>query len=279
MSKLRTFQDLYVSRCATVDGKLVPHFWQPMAMQGKKFCLFADERRPLHQPEVQASMQRLIALGLRLEIPVGQFIREQSKREVPKELYVKELLQSATADEARHDQGFRFAKDVYGLPSEADLAKADDLTKTWIALSNKYQPLAIAGVLEQQVFLVTLGLMRIVGGPELNDLAMQIAKDESRHVATNRAITDWLGVEFGKDVEQAVDETLDFACAGMSIKLTNRLTLDYDFCVKSSRSLLATGLAPELDKVTRIAQIKMPFELSNTALYTTRSTDSGQTVY
>lgn len=276
----RTLSDLYVDRCTTnATGKLVPHFWQPQAMTKRSLCLFADETRAIpeqHQTAAELSMKRLIALGLELEIDVGKFVLEQARTEVPKGLHIAELLKSAVADEARHELGFKLAKEQYGI---ADVATAKALRDKWVAMADKYQPLAVAGVLEQEIFLVTLGIMRLIGGAELNDLAMQIAKDESRHVATNRAITKWLKVDFGKDIDLLVDETLDFAIAGLDMPITSSVKLDYDFCVASSRELRATGTAKKLDRVTRIAQHKMPFEVSNSKLYASRTTEDGKTVY
>lgn len=281
---MRTLQDLYASRCVTnANGTLTPHFWQPMQLRHKALCLFADENKTYKSDEdtmsVLGVMQRLIALGLDLEIPVGQFVLEQTKREYPDELYVKDLLKSAVADEARHELGFKYAAEQYGLPDEAEIAKSSELKRKWQDLAAKYQPLSIAGTLEQEVFLVTLGLMRILGGPSLNGLAMQVAKDESRHVATNRAITSWLGVSFGSDVTEAVDETLAFALGGFSMKVSPSLAIDMDFCVKSSRELRDTGTARKLDTFTRAATHSMPFEISNRELYSSRITESGQTVY
>lgn len=275
----RTLTDLYVSRCTEDKGKLVPHFWQPMAMSYRPFCLFADESRQFDaetNKAVELCMQRLIALGLELEIDVGKFVLEQSRREVPTGQFVPELLRSAVADEARHELGFKFAADAYG---ESDRARAAELKRDWVAMADKYQPLAVAGVLEQEVFLVTLGAMRVLGGTELNGLAMQIAKDESRHVATNRAITKWLGVELGKDLDQLVDETLAFAMGKVNVAMTPKLSMNFDFAVRSSRELKATGRAKDLDRVTKIAQHRMPFEIANAKLYTTRQTEDGKTVY
>lgn len=278
----RTLTDLYTSRCVKTEKGYTPHFWKPMELKRKPLCLFGDETKtftPETERDVLGIMRRLIALGLDLEIPVGQFVLEQTRGEYPDAPYVKELLKSAVADEARHEQGFKFAATAYGLPDQESIDKSTALKDTWVALSNKYQPLAVAAALEQEVFLVTLGLMRILGGSSLNDLAIQIAKDESRHVATNRAISKWLGVTFDKDIEEAVDATLDYALNGFSLKVSPSLTVNTDFCIKSSRELRETGTAKKLDQFTRIASHRMPFELSNKALYTSRQTEGGETVY
>lgn len=273
----RTLQDLYAARCTKSEtGKLTPHFWQPMASPKRPLCLLADEHRQIDSPEAELSIKRMIALGLELEIDVGKFVLEQSRGEVPDAPFVKELLKSAVADEARHELGFRYAADSYGV---ADVAEAKELRNKWVAMADKYQPLAVAGVLEQEVFLVTLGIMRLVGGAGLNDLAIRIAEDESRHVATNRAITKWLGVEFNKDVTDLVDETLHFAIAGLDIAVTDKLSLNYDFAVSASRELRDTGTARKLDRATRVAVHRMPFEVANKSLYSSRATESGETVY
>jgi hypothetical protein len=252
-------------------------------MRHKVLCMFADESKTYKSSEDESAvlgvMQRLIALGLDLEIPVGQFVLEQTRREYPDEIHVKDLLKSSVSDEARHEQGFKFAAETYGKPCQDSIDKSSALRAKWAALAGKYQPLAIAGVLEQEVFLVTLGLMRILGGPVLSDLAMQVAKDESRHVAVNRAITNWLGVSFGSDVTEAVDETLAFALGDLNLKVSPSLRVNMDFCVSSSRELRDTGTARKLDTFTKIAVHPQPFEISNQRLYSSRVTEFGETVY
>lgn len=284
MPAKRTLQDLYIDRCmTTAEGKLTPHFWQPMPMQGKPFCLFADESKQFtdeaEQAAVLKSMRRLITLGLELELDVGKFVLEQTRGEYPDAPYVKELLKSAVADEARHDLGFQYAAKAYGAAPEADIAEARQLRARWSELADKYQPLSVAAAMEQEVFLVTLGVMRICGGSELNDLAMQIAKDESRHVATNRAVAKWLGVDLGKDVTQLVDDTLEWSLGGMSLQATPTVKVDMDFCRAQSRELRNTGKARRLDAITRIARHVMSFEVDNKRLYSSRVTEEGQAVY
>jgi hypothetical protein len=247
-----------------------------------KFCKFGDERQTFDESEeakVDGIMQRLIALGLVLELDVGKFVLEQTRGEYPKAPYVKELLKTAVADEARHELGFKYAAKVYGSGTEADKVGATKLQKIWSDLADKHQPIAIAGIMEREVFLVTLGLTRLVGGSSLSELAMRIAEDESRHVATNAAITKWLKVDFDSEVQQAVSDTLEYAIGGETIKLSATRKLDLDFCLESAADLKATGVAHKLDRMTKIASHKMPFECSNKSLYTSRATESGQTVY
>lgn len=280
---MRTLQDLYSDRCTkAADGRLIPHFWQPMPMTGKPLCRLGDESKQFDEETdatVLRSMRRLNTLGLMLELDVGKFVMEQTKGEYPDQPYVKELLKSAVADEARHDLGFRYAAEAYGQGDASEQETANELRVRWSALADKYQPLAVASAMEREVFLVTLGLMRVVGGSDLSELAMQIAKDESRHVATNSAITKWLGVSLGSDVEEAVDDTIEYALAGMDLQVTSTVRLNMDFCRAQSRELKETGCARRLDALTKIARHLQPFEVSNARLYSSRVTEDGLTVY
>lgn len=277
MTKRRSLADLYRDRCRVdSEGNLKPTFWKPRAMDSRRqVCIMGDERNkfdPETEQKALACMQRLIALGLELELPVGQFVSAQS--EVPNAPFVRELLKSAVADEARHELGFQYAAKAYGA---ADRAPAEELKARWSALAAKYQPIAVAGALEQEVFLPTLGLMRLAGGSEMSSLALKIAEDESRHVATNRAIGKWLGVSFGSDLTEAVDATIDYALGDLRFTAAG-VDIDYDFLVASSRSIRDTGVAPVLDDLTSASLMQSPFEISNDKIYD-RETSDGRVGY
>lgn len=277
----RTLSDLYLDRCFNTPAGPKPHFWKPSKIEKRPLCLLADEKSGLLDPDTNekalAAMRRLISMGLALELPVGSFIESQTKKQLPTVPYVKELLKSAISDEARHDLGFRQAGEAYGLATEAEQTQIDQLAKNWVSLSDKVQPIAVAGVLEKRVFLVTLGLMRLIGGIGLTDLAMRVAEDEFRHVATNNAIAKWLKVTFDSSVEQLIENTLKFALGDLVFSVAG-IKIDYDFLLSQSRELETKGYARQLDDLTNSAIHRMPFEIGNKKLYS-RETEDGAISY
>ena len=175
------YAQLYSSRCYAEEGKLKPHWWKPQPIS--EFCpqLFSVEN--IEDEGVDISLKKLIALGLELELPVGDFINQATKRELPKSDYMMKLLKSNIRDEAAHYKGFKYANDIINTPY---IKEAEIIRKEWEAMTA--HPIELARHLEVAVFLVTLGYMRIVGGHTLNHMAEEISRDESRHVSTNTQI-------------------------------------------------------------------------------------------
>lgn len=268
---------LYRSRCTVTGDKLVPHFWQAQEMKGQDLTLLADDRKPIQDDgESLRCIKRLNALGLHLEIEVGSFINQATRKELPNAPYLKELLKSNVADEARHYAGFKFASEAYGSADEAD---ALALTAKWEAMADKYHPVLAAATLEASVFLVTLGIMRLVGGSELSDLAFRISEDESRHVSINRTLARKLKLspdKLPKDMQELVDTTLEYAVGDLNVPLLGGLS--FDFFKSQSDELTKQGTASMLDQLTAARQHVMPFEVPNSKLYS-RVTETGETSY
>ena len=274
---MHPIEKLYKGRCIETGGKYKPHFWKAQPMVRKPLTYLGNDRSPVQDDgQSLACLQRLNRLGLDLEIEVGQFITAASRKDLPSAPYLKELLMSNVADEARHFDGFTKATEAYGA---ADGAISSDLQARWIAAADETHPMLIAATMETGVFLVTLGLMRLIGGSELSDLAFRVAKDEARHVKLNRSLARKLGLspdKLSKPVQELVDDTLAYAVGDLSIPLLNGL--DLDFFTSQSRELIAYGTAKVLDELTAARQHVMPFEVPNASLYD-RETDDGLTVY
>lgn len=254
---MTSIAQLYKSRCGS-NG--LPHFWAPSPMQYTQPSLFADDRQPVTDPEILAILQRIIGAGLTLEIPVGDFINEARKLPLPKaddELPL--LLASNVADEARHFTGFKYADSVYGSQEFPSFLLAE-----WIAVGN---PLLSACVLELGVFMTTLSFMRIFGGPSLNSLAFRIMEDEWRHVATNVAVCKGLGFGFAdRSLHPIVFATLEEIFGDISYEVHDT-TIDLGWLWQQSYDLLTTLEAQDLDRLTRSAIHRIPFENSNESLY------------
>ena len=74
------------------------------------------------------------ALALRcLEIPVGDFISEAMKGDLPQVEGCKELLLSNVVDEENHDIALNFAADAHKVPTRFE-AEAEKIKKAWLEL-------------------------------------------------------------------------------------------------------------------------------------------------
>lgn len=250
---------------------------------GRDVCLFADESQPLPEATAEsarACMKRLNSLGLLLEVPIaGVFVTQQLRSktsELPKAKYVRELLMSAAADEARHELGFRYAAAAYGIATGAEQIEAESLAEAWNAAAELTMPIAVVAAAEQQVFLITLALMRLVGGAEMATLAMRIAEDESRHVATNRALCRFLKASLPSPVQQLVYASLEFCLGDLQFTAAGQ-RIDLDLLCSQSDEILDTGRASILDDLTSAAAYSPPFETRNSLLYDRVSEDGAVT--
>lgn len=274
----QSISELYKSRCVVAaDGTLSPTFWKPQPLAYARPCLFADQRHTFGLADellILNAIRRCIALGLALELPVGQFVRAQTDEQLPNVLHIRELLMSAVADEGRHYQGFKFAEDVYGSIEDAQVT---ELCRRWFEISQSTSPIAAAGWLEAGVFLSTLGFMRILCGPSLAELALRIAEDESRHVAANRAVTKWLRIAVPTEVRILIADTIRYAVGQCEMQVSGYL-LNAQFFIDCGLELLDTNQCPVLDRLCAAVSHTMPFEVANSNLYS-RETESGQIAY
>lgn len=264
---MATFQSLYASRCTLKNDKLTPNFWKPQPIVFDPPTLFSDDSCPT-KPEwgCNETIQKIIALGLHCEIPVGEFVQDAGKRDLPSDPILKTLLRSHVADEAAHDLGFRLAALQYE-PCGEYMSDAHELANEWQALSD--HPIISAAALEVGVFLASLGAMRLFGGNSLSHMASQIARDEYRHVAVNVAIMKGLDLSFTYRVLRLVDATVCWVFEHLNIPESETgMTVDLEFFRRSSRELIEVGTARDLDDLTSYTSHYLPFEISNAALYT-----------
>ena len=264
MTKL--FKDLYVRRSYQKNGKLVPHFWKPERVKATPLCFLSDENRSV-DPEfnVERVISRILSIALRLEIPVGEFISEATKRDLPQEENLLLLLKSNITDEASHLKGVKFLIEEYPLNPE-DQPEADLITSRWLELP--CHPIQAAFEIEAGILLPCLGLLRIAGGKTICNSATEIGKDESRHYRTNWECLHLLGIPRLSDHYNLVRDTLDFIFKDLNIpKSTFGVKLDLDFFIKSSRDLIEKGKAKTLDALCNFSPQVAPFEVPNSSLY------------
>lgn len=264
---MATFESLYQSRCTVKNDKYVPIFWKPQPIAPDPLTLFADDTCKVEREwGCDKAISKIISLGLCCEIPVGNFVSSASKRDLPSDQILPTLLRSHVADEAQHDLGFRLAAQSYSV-DEFHYSAAQEFTKEWQGLD--IHPIVPAAALEVGVFLASLGAMRLFGGNSLSHMAAQIARDEYRHVAVNMAVMKAMRLEFTKPILQLIDETVEWIFSDLSIPESETgMTVDGNFFRRSSRELVHTGRATDLDDLTNYTNYTAPFEVSNASLYT-----------
>lgn len=272
MKYVSPYQQLYLERCAIVDDTPKPVFWQPQAVPRDSFCLYGDQNLPV-QPDWNCDrvINKLLALGLELELEVGEFVKSaQSKSDIPDDPFVKKLLQSNIADEAKHFKAFDYARKSYNVDLE-NVREASNLRELWQFLTNKEHPLLIAMALEIGVFLPFLGCSRLFGGKAIATMAKRIAEDEYRHIITNRTLLDDIGIDawnLPKSILSAIRQTIAWAIDDLNIP-ESMVDEDFnlDFVLRASQELIETGQAQDLDDVCFVADHILPFEVSNASQY------------
>jgi hypothetical protein len=263
---MATYESLYKSRCTQKDGKDIPLFWKPQRLIGKPLTLFADDTC-LVSPEwgCESVISRILALGLHCEIPVGDFVRDAGKRDLPDNPILPVLLRSHVADEAQHDLGFRLAAEAYPI-DKLHLAEASEIAKQWQSLD--VHPIVPAAALEVGVFLASLGGMRLFGGGSLSNMAAKIAQDEFRHTSVNMAVMLDLGLDFTSTILRMVDETISWGFQGLLIPESETgVTIDREFFRRASHELIHTGEAQDLDDLVNYTDDESSFEIPNGELY------------
>ncbi len=261
---MNPISELYESRCK--DGK--PTFWRPEAIPPQNICYYSDNTR-LSDHNGLDMVRRIIGIGLDMEVNVGRYVISGLKKDLPDGgPHLTLLLRSNAADEARHEAGFKEANKVYGRATDRQLQQ---LVSAWSDEANRASnPISVAGQLEVGVFLITLGLMRIVGNSGITRLAIKIAEDEYRHVQTNHAVSTALGL-WGKPNLDLIDSTLEWVFGAGLPELPG---ITFDKLRRYSRELLWDLNSPGFDDLTWYSFHHLPFELDNSYLYTER--DYGQ---
>jgi hypothetical protein len=114
-------------------------------------------------------------LSLRvLEIPVGEFVTEASKKEfnVPSESL--DLFLSNIADEDVHDKQLNLAAEVYPFCTPDHEKEAKEILQQWLDLDD--HPLLKAMVLERSIFFIILPMLRMFGDTALRTISQDISR-------------------------------------------------------------------------------------------------------
>jgi len=201
-------------------------------------------------------------LALRcLEIPVGDFISDAMKGDLPTDAGCKELLLSNVKDEENHDIALNYAARAHQIPTKFE-REAQHICKTWLELDR--HPVLKAVVLERSVFFVLLPIFRFLGDTGLRTTSADISRDEQTHVAANTLVCSELGLSSDKQINNLRKATIAWATQSLAAEHENK-HLSSNFWMKCSDSLYARGKAEGLSD-TRASRMPAFFESNNVNL-------------
>tara|TARA_Y100000401_G_scaffold15995_1_gene10851 strand:- start:6307 stop:7038 length:732 start_codon:yes stop_codon:yes gene_type:complete len=223
--------------------------WTPVAVQAGTLLDGGEE-----------VIQRALALRC-LEIPVGDFISEAMKGDLPDIEGCKELLLSNVKDEEKHDIALNFAAKAHGVSSRIE-AEAQKICKAWLELDR--HPVLKAVVLERSVFFVLLPIFRFLGDTGLRTTSADISRDEQTHVAANTLVCEALGLKSDKTLNNLRRATIAWCLQSLKGESDNK-HLSGNFWLASSDSLYTSGKAKGLIE-TRSSRMPAFFETNNVNL-------------
>tara|TARA_Y100000401_G_scaffold55883_1_gene44200 strand:+ start:4093 stop:4824 length:732 start_codon:yes stop_codon:yes gene_type:complete len=205
-------------------------------------------------------IQRALALRC-LEIPVGDFIQDAMKGDLPDIKGCKELLESNVQDEIKHDIALNYAAEVHKVPTKFE-KEAAHICKTWLELDR--HPVLKAVVLERSVFFVLLPIFRFLGDTGLRTTSADISRDEQTHVAANTLVCEELGLKSDKTLNNLRRATIAWCLQSLKGESDHK-HLSGNFWLASSDSLYTRGKAEGLIE-TRASRMPAFFETSSVNL-------------
>jgi len=199
------------------------------------------------------------ALALRhMELPVGDFIEDALKHEVPE--LSQELLLSNIKDEEKHDLALGYIAEALGVDPKAE-AEAMRLRDAWV--SHPDHTVLKAMVAERSIFFVLLPFFRFNGDAGLRTVSADISRDEQVHVAANSLVCRELNLKISTSLDTLRKATIQWVMQPLS--QSEDRYLDRQFWIDQSDSLLYSGRAEGLTKTKR-ARMPAFFEHANTNL-------------
>lgn len=202
------------------------------------------------------------ALALRcLEIPVGDFIDEAMRGDLPDVAGCEKLLRSNVIDEEKHDIALNYAAQAHNIPARYE-AEAKRIRDAWLELDR--HPVLKAVVLERSVFFVLLPIFRFLGDTGLRTTSADISRDEQTHVAANTLVCEALGLKTDKTLNNLRRATVAWVLQSLKGESDNK-HLSSNFWLASSDSLYSRGRAEGLND-TRASRMPAFFETNNVNL-------------
>jgi hypothetical protein len=202
-------------------------------------------------------IQRALALRC-LEIPVGDFISDAMKGDLPDVEGCKELLLSNVKDEENHDIALNFAAEAHGVSPQFE-KEAEVIKKAWLELDR--HPVLKAVVLERSVFFVLLPIFRFLGDTGLRTTSADISRDEQTHVCANTLVCQALDLKTDKTINNLRRATVAWVLQSLQGEASNK-HLSSNFWLASSDSLYERGKADGLVE-TRASRMPAFFETNN----------------
>jgi hypothetical protein len=197
------------------------------------------------------------ALAIRhMELPVGDFIHEALKHEVPE--MARDLLLSNIRDEEKHDLALGYIANAIGVDEKAE-EEAKRLRDAWI--SHPDHTVLKAMVAERAIFFVLLPFFRFNGDAGLRTVSADISRDEQVHVATNSLVCRELGLDWSPSLDKLRKATINWVMQPLTGVHTNKY-LNKKFWLDASDRLMYEGKAPELSETKR-ARMPAFFEHAN----------------
>ena len=205
-------------------------------------------------------IQRALALRC-LEIPVGDFISEAMRGDLPNDRACIRLLQSNVIDEEKHDIALNYAARAHKVPTAFE-REAGKIRDTWLELDR--HPVLKAVVLERSVFFVLLPIFRFLGDTGLRTTSADISRDEQTHVAANSLVCSEIGLTSDKTINALRRATVDWVTQSLDAEHDNKY-LSRNFWLHCSDNLYTRGKAEGLGD-TRASRMPAFFESNNVNL-------------
>ena len=208
-------------------------------------------------------VQRALALRC-LEIPVGDFISEAMKGDLPQGVEAegcRELLLSNVKDEENHDIALNYAAEAHQIPVRFE-KEAERIKQAWLELDR--HPVLKAVVLERSVFFVLLPIFRFLGDTGLRTTSADISRDEQTHVAANTLVCQALDLKTDKALNNLRRNTIGWVLQSLQGEGSHK-HLSSNFWFNCSDSLYTRGKAEGLSD-TRASRMPAFFETNNVNL-------------
>ena len=192
-------------------------------------------------------------------LPVGEFIQEPLKKEIPE--HARELLELNVKDEIKHDLALGYTANSIGVDPQAE-SEALRLRSAWE--QHPDHTITKALVAERAIFFVLLPFFRFNGDAGLRTVSADISRDEQIHVATNSLVCRELGLHASPSLDKLRKATINWVLQPLGINTQDKY-LDKKFWLDASDRLMYEGKAPEFSE-TKASRVPAFFEHANTNL-------------
>lgn len=208
---------------------------------------------------LRQSMNRALALALALELPVGDYAIQASKREFNDAQ--KWALMENAADELTHFTAFsNYVNASNQVDTITELIPVADQFRQALEDTGEH-PVLLGGFVELGAFFPLLSFFRKLGDTPLKIMTTEVSRDESVHVQTNWAIIDDNAIPFDLPrLNKVRHQIIDWVFSGLQSQ-----KYGLDFWIRQSDELIQKREAVEL-KFTGVVPVVAFFETSNASL-------------